>query len=322
MTIRVGVQIPGYHSNPKALRQFLQGVEQLGYSHVSWNEHIVGANPAAYPDFDFQNHNTLAPWHESISLMGFIAGCTDRLEMNPSLFVLPLRNAVLAAKQTAHVDQLSGGRVRLVVGLSWNEPEFRALGADFPNRAAIVEEQIAVLRALWTQPLVDFAGAHYTLRQNAVNPRPVQQPIPIWMGAGQPRDGLPRSQRALRRIARLADGFKFQAPVRPPQARPVLEQLRTYLRENGRDPATFGVEGRMGLRGSPDEWAAQVQDWRALGVSHITVGTGIGVMAGTLGDRGAGLGQPGFTSAVDRDPDEHLTVLRRFMEDVLQPLNR
>ena len=182
---------------------------------------------------------------------------------------------------------LSRGRLRLGVGLGWNPVEYEALGENFRNRGRRVEEQVALLRLLWTRELVDFEGRYHRVRGAGINPLPVQRPIPVWMGGS--------AEPALRRIARIADGWISQlAPGS--QAAEVLERVRTYVREAGRDPAAFGVEGRLHLGTTPQEsWPQAVETWRRLGGTHLAVNT-----------MRSGL----------QSPDQHVAALRRFRDAV------
>lgn len=274
--MRLGVDLP-YYADPALIRSYAQAVEEMGYDHLSFNEHIVGADPDANPGVQLLHTHT-EPWHEQLTLMAFLAGVTKRIELAPSMLLLPLRPAALVAKQAAEVDLFSGGRVRLEVSVSWNPLEYQALGVDFHSRGRIIEEQIAVLRALWTQETVTFRGRFHTLSGVGINPLPVQRPIPIWMGGGLPgTDGVPR-ETVLRRIARLADGYKTLTAVTLERLRDIVARLRAYARDYGRDPATIGVEARLRLNATPDDpaaererWQAEIEALRALGVTHLNV---------------------------------------------------
>jgi probable F420-dependent oxidoreductase len=226
-----------------------------------------------------------SPFHEPFVLFGYLSAVTSKLELTTGIVILPQRQTVLVAKQAAEVDVLSRGRLRLGVGLGWNPVEYEALGEDFRNRGRRVEEQITLLRLLWTQELVDFEGRYHRVRRAGLNPLPVQRPIPIWMGGS--------ADRALRRIARIADGWISQlAPS--PQAAEVLDRVRGYVREAGRDPDRFGLEGRVHLGTTPaDRWPEAVRIWKELGGTHLSVNTM----------------RSGF-----RTPQEHLEALRNFRE--------
>ena len=176
--MRVGCDLP-YFEDPGAIREFAVGVEEIGYHHLGFSEHVVTGRGTSYP----ANFASNDPWHESFTLLGFLAAITTRIELNPAMVLLTLRPAVLAAKQAAEIDLLSGGRLRLAASVGWNREEIRAHNIDPATRAALFEEQIVVMRALWTTESVDFAGTHHQLDGASLHPRP-KRLIPIWMGAG------------------------------------------------------------------------------------------------------------------------------------------
>ena len=208
-------------------------------------------------------------FHEPLVLFGFLAGLTRRIELVTGILILPQRQTALVAKQAAEIDVLSGGRLRLGVGLGWNAVEYEALGMDFRTKARRIEEQIALLRALWTQPVVDFAGEWDRIPAAGINPLPVQRPIPIWLGGGT--DTV--EDKVLERIARLGDGWLAQmAPG--DVARTAVAKLRTFAAQAGRDPAALGIEPRLNLRQVPEQnWRAYLEEWRSLGATHMTIST-------------------------------------------------
>jgi probable F420-dependent oxidoreductase len=167
------------------------------------------------------------------------------------------------AKQAAEVDLLSGGRLRLAVGVGWNFAEYESLGAEFASRNARLEEQITVLRRLWSEPLVTYRGRWHTLDRIAITPRPAR-PLPIWIGGGA-------GDHALRRVARLADGWM---PLLQPTEDPAdaVARLRTYLGEQGRDAKSFPIDARIRAVGGPDDWTAAARRWRELGATHLCLG--------------------------------------------------
>lgn len=281
--MKIGVVFPQTEigTDPVAIRDFVQAVEGLGYSHLLAYDHVLGADPAHYPGWrGAYTHEDM--FHEPFVLFGYVAAVTRRIELVTGIIILPQRQTALVAKQAAEVDVLSGGRLRLGIGLGWNAVEYEALGQDFHNRGRRVEEQIALLRALWTQPVVTFQGRWHRVMNAGLNPLPVQRPIPIWVGGG--------ADAVLRRTARLADGW---FPLsRPDEATRILVQrLRDYAREAGRDPAKIGIEGRVRfVDGSPEVWAQAAGAWRDAGATHIVVNT-----------MGAGLSSP----------QEHIEAIRR-----------
>ncbi len=284
--MRVGVIFPQTEigADPSAVREYTQAAEELGYDHLAVYDHVLGADPERRPDWRGPyTHKTM--FHEPFVLFGYMAGITKRLELVTSIIILPQRQTALVAKQAAEVDVLSGGRLRLGIGIGWNAVEYEALGEDFHTRGQRSEEQIEVLRALWTQEVVNFQGRWHQITDAGLNPLPVQRPIPIWIGGG--------ADAVLQRIARLADGWFPQ--VRPDErGRELIEQMRSYAREAGRDPATIGIEGRLSIGATPkEEWASTMAAWESLGATHLSVNT-----------MGAGLATP----------KEHIDAIRRFKE--------
>jgi probable F420-dependent oxidoreductase len=247
------------------LRAYAQAVEGLGYDFLVAADHVVGADPAAYPDLE-RVYPIDSILHEPLALFAFLAGAAPRLGLLTSVIILPQRQAVLVAKQAVEVDLMTGGRFRLGVGIGWNVVEFEALGMRFANRARRFEEQIEVMRRLWTERLVTFEGRYHSLRAAGLNPLPIQRPIPIWIGAS--------AEAAVKRACAVADGY---LPLRPLEGgwEATMAKVRGWLAEAGRDPATFGIEGRLDAsRGTPDDWRKDVELWRGFGASHLSVSTG------------------------------------------------
>ena len=206
-------------------------------------------------------------FHEPMVLFGYLAAITQRLELFSGVLILGQRQTALVAKQAAEVDVLSGGRLRLGIGIGWNDVEYEALGQDFHNRGKRCEEQMAVLRALWTQEIVSFDGRWHTITAAGLNPLPVQRPIPLWIGG--------RAEAVIERTGRLADGWLPPVFLQAgDEAAEAFERLRGYAREAGRDPAAIGIEARVALsRATPEECARQTAQWQRLGVSHVSINT-------------------------------------------------
>ena len=299
--MRTGVYFPqreaGFGTDVGAIREFAQAIESIGYDHLRAGDHVLGANVASRSDWQGPYDHTHL-WHEPLVLFGYLAGITQVLELVTCILILPQRQTALVAKQAAAVDVLSNGRLRLGIGVGWNDVEYEALGANFGNRGRRSEEQIAVMRALWTQELVTFEGRWHTISDAGLNPMPVQRPIPVWIGGGPGSVGnssTPESDRVLRRIARVADGW-FPAVESGDDVRLMIAKLHEYMREEGRAPSEVGIECSVSIAGrGPEEWIQQVLEWKRLGATHISVNT-----------RGAG-----FSS-----PEEHIDAMRRFKEAV------
>ena len=284
--MQIGVVFPQTEigSDPVAVRDYAQAVEDLGYRHILVYDHVLGASTANRPDWRGA-YTSEAMFHEPFVLFSYLAAITRAVELVTGVIILPQRQTALVAKQAAEVDVLTGGRMRLGVGVGWNPVEYQALNEDFHTRGARCDEQIAVLRALWTQPVVTFHGRWHLIEEAGINPLPVQRPIPIWVGG--------HSEAALKRAGRIGDGW---FPQRRPddEARAMVERLREYARAAGRSPDAIGIEARLSIGQVPESgWARYAQDWRSLGATHLCVNT-----------MGAKLGSP----------QPHIDALRRVKD--------
>jgi probable F420-dependent oxidoreductase len=269
-------------SNPEDIRAYAQTVESLGYDYILVYDHVLGANPER-PGGWRGPYTFRETFHEPMVLYGYLAGITRRLELVTGILILPQRQTALVAKQSAEVDLLSGGRLRLGVGIGWNQVEYISLNEDFHTRGARIEEQVQLLRELWTKPLVNFNGQQHTIPDAGINPLPVQRPIPVWFGAS--------AEVALRRAARVADGW-IANTMSIDRLRGEVEKVRAYVTEAGRDPQAFGIDARISFNRTPEDgWANEIEQLRAMDVSHICFNT---------------MGM-GFTAL-----DQHLDALRRF----------
>lgn len=254
-------------ADPIAVRDFVQAAEGMGYEHLIVFDHVLGADTSHYPGWQGPyTHRHM--FHEPFVLFGYLAALTQRIELVTAVIILGQRQTALVAKQTAEIDVLSGGRLRLGVGIGWNAVEYEALNENFHNRGRRSEEQIAVLRALWTQEVVDFHGRWHHIRHAGLNPLPVQRPIPLWLGGGGAH-----IEPVIERVGRLADGW-FPQFAPDATGRAALERMRGYAQAAGRDPAAIGVEGRIRVSTStPDTWAQQAEDWSAVGATHLSLNT-------------------------------------------------
>ncbi|ORV18468.1 LLM class F420-dependent oxidoreductase [Mycobacterium celatum] len=283
--MRVGVVFPQTEigADAGAVRAYAEHVEGLGFTHLLAYDHVVGADPAIHTGWAGP-YDLYSTFHEPLVTFGFLAAITISLELVTGIVILPQRQAVLVAKQAAEVDLLSDGRLRLGVGLGWNTVEYEALGEDFSNRGKRCDEQVDVMRRLWTEPSVTYRGTYHQITGAGLAPLPIQRPIPVWFGASSPR--------ACRRAGRLGDGwFPMVGPG------PDLERARQAVRdaaiEAGRDPAGIGMEGRASWRGNPDRLVEELRRWADAGASHVSINT-----------MGAGLASV----------DDHLTALTRAAE--------
>ena len=281
--MQIGVVYPQteIETDPGAVSHYAKAVEAMGFTYIEAYDHVLGANRTPAPG-QRRPYDLATPLHEPLVLFSYMAGLTKTIGFATGVMILSQRQAALVAKQAACLDVLSGGRFRLGVGTGWNEVEYEALGMPFADRGARIEEQVEVMRALWTQRAVTFKGEHHSITDAGIMPMPVQRPIPVWFGGGSDRAhfGQPANLKVLRRIARMGDGWIQQSM---PQARAaeLLEVFRGYVREYGRDPNAVGVEVRLEGALLPEEdWAPTVEAWRAAGVSHLGVNTMLGGLQG------------------------------------------
>ena len=284
--MRIGVAFPTTEIGvePGVIRDFAGEIEALGYDHITCIDHVM--QEAANGAEDWRAYYTLDNmFHEPLTLFGFLASATRRIELATAILILPQRQTALVAKQAAEIDLLSEGRLRLGVGIGWNAMEFDALGQPFRNRARRMEEQIAYLRRLWTEPAGSFSGAWHRHERAGINPLPRQRPIPIWIGAFE--------DPAIERAGRLGDGWFANPRVGPgnEMARQIALAQRA-AEQAGRDPARLGIDATIHLGDrSPEDAAGELARWRALGASHVTVRSMY-----------SGL----------QTPEEHLEAFRRF----------
>ncbi len=248
-----------------AIRETVQSLEATGFEGISVNDHVVGGHPDRAGGEKVHLHTTAV--HEPLVLLSFIGGATTTLELTTSILLLPQRQTTLVAKQVAELDLLSGGRVRLGVGIGRNWMEYEALNEDFTNRGNRIEEQVDVLRRYWTEELVTYEGRWHQLDRVGLNPMPIQRPIPIWMGSFY---GLV-VEKVLERIGRLADGWLPQFP--PDELAPVLERVRGYAADAGRDPDDLGIECAIAIAADddPQRWIDLAAAYVDLGATHLKV---------------------------------------------------
>jgi probable F420-dependent oxidoreductase len=264
--MRVGVIFPQTEigTDPLAIRDYAQAAEELGFTHILAYDHVLGANPASRPGWS-PVYTYKDSFHEPFVLFAYLAGLTKKIELVPGVIILPQRQTLLVAKQAAALDVLSSGRLRLGVGIGWNPVEYEALGQDFKNRGRRSEEQIDLMRKLWTNELVTFQGQWHKVTDAGLNPLPIQRPIPVWFGGG--------ADQVLRRVGRLGDGW---IPLLGPdeKCRAAIEKIHSYAREKGRNPAAIGIEGRISAANRPtEEWLNEISAWKNLGATHLSINT-------------------------------------------------
>ena len=255
-TVRIGISLPvrELQNDMAAIRDFAQAAEELGYTHLRVPELLIRPGSGEL--------------HESLTLLSWVAALTSSIELVPSVIILPARQTVMVAKQAATIDVLSGGRLRLGVGIGGNAEEYAALGQDFHTRGRRCDEQLELLRLLWTQESVDFEGRWDRVAGAGISPLPVQQPIPVWIGPGA---GAPLPERVLRRIGRFADGWFAIVPREDVAS--THEAIARHAEEAGRDPAAIGVEGAVAVGQDTAAWLADVDAWEAAGATHLCLRT-------------------------------------------------
>ncbi|HEX9993532.1 MAG TPA: LLM class F420-dependent oxidoreductase [Acidimicrobiales bacterium] len=263
--MRIGVVYPQTElgSDTGAVRAYALAVEELGFTHVLVYDHVLGADPAVHRGWNGP-YDVDTTFREPFVLFGFLAAITS-LELVTGIVILPQRQTALVAKQAADVDLLTGGRFRLGVGLGWNAVEYEALGQDFSERGRRMDEQVPLLRRLWTERSVTHEGRYDRVTGAGIAPLPAQRPIPVWVGASSPP--------AYRRAGRLADGW---FPQVPPGRRldEALAAVDAGAREAGRDPSALGMEGRVSLGdGGIDRLVDHAGRWRDAGATHVSVNT-------------------------------------------------
>lgn len=262
--MQIGVTFPQTEigADPAAIREYVRTVENLGYQHLVVFDHVLGADPGQRPGWRGYTQKNM--FHEPFVLFGYLAALT-KMELVTAVIILPQRQTALVAKQAAEVAVLNGGNLRLGVGIGWNPVEFEALGMDFHTRGRAIEEQVEVMRLLWSQEVISYTGRFHTITQAGLNPLPPQRTIPIWMGG--------TSEQALKRLARISDGW-FPQGLPDDAMRATLEQIRAWRAESGRDPASLGIEARISTStGDLSECLRQTEAWQALGATHASLNT-------------------------------------------------
>jgi probable F420-dependent oxidoreductase len=289
--MKIGAVFPHLEigEDPVVIRDWAQAAEGLGYSHILAYDHVIGAvhenrEPPLWGPYTEQS-----AFHEPFVLFGYFAACTSRVELATGILILPQRQTVLVAKQAAEIDLLSGGRLRLGVGTGWNYVEYDSLNETFGNRGQRQEEQVALMRRLWTEPVLSYSGKWHDIDRAGLKPLPGRQ-IPIWFGGF--------ADVALERAARLGDGFIFGGGQA--DSLTALDRIRGYLEACDRDPAEFGFEAMLNYQSGPDGWRAEAEQWLAAGADYVSMrGMALRGMGG------------GLTS-----PQAHIDALSTYWEAV------
>lgn len=272
--MKLSVEFPSVASRegPDAVRRLARAVEQIGYDHLDVFDHVVMGYPlAGRPNGPYP---ATMPILEALMTLAHLAAVTTRVTLGTEVLVLPQRHPTLVAKQVSTLDTLSGGRVRLGVGVGWQESEYEALSEDFATRGARMDEAIRLLRACWGDPQVDFAGRHYRVTAMGMEPKPPQgRRLPIWIGG--------MSEPAWRRVGQLGDGWLAGQITDAAAARHAIDAIRRHAEAAGRDPGAIGLqsmvasppkdaEGRR-FYAEPDRVVARVVELQAMGFQGVAL---------------------------------------------------
>lgn len=261
--MKVGIIYPQNElgGDPEAVRRIGLAVEELGFDHLLAYDHVVGVTHDREPEL-WGPYTEAHPFHDPLVMFAYLAGIVRRIEFVTGILILPQRQTALVARQAADLDLLSGERFRMGVGVGWNYVEYDVLGQDFKSRGKRIEEQIELMRRLWSEPLVEYSGRFDQVDRAALNPRPRRQ-IPVWLGGF--------ADVALKRAARIADGFIFADGAVDAFAQ--AASLGRYLQEAGRSGENFGLHCNMLRAKTPGQVVETLNRWRDIGGSHASVNT-------------------------------------------------
>ena len=250
-------------TDPQAIKDYAQGVEELGVTHLLIYDHVLGADRIRPGGFEGPYDKDVA-FHEPFTTFAFIAAVTKKLEMITTVMILPQRQTVLVAKQAAELAILSNNRFKLGIGVGWNTVEYTGLNENFKNRGKRQEEQVELMRLLWESEVLEYKGDYHHIDKASINPRPSKS-VPIWFGGGAPQ--------LIERCADLGDGW---IPLMGPNeaARKTLAAIKEKRKSKGLDWDNFGVQAQAQYAGGDAErWNKHAEKWRNLGASHIAIAT-------------------------------------------------
>ena len=289
MAVTFGTNLPsrGEMAGPEQLRSVAQRAEDLGYDHVWVSDHIILPKKVdsfyPYATDGVPTFRPDEPYYEPLAALNFIAGCTQRIRLGTHVLIIPYRNPVLTAKILSTLDVLSGGRVILGAGVGWMEEEFQAMGLDtYKERGAVTDEYLQLYREFWTKESPSFQGKYYQISDSGFEPKPLQKPLPIWIGG--------HTGAAIRRAAKYGNGW-MPIGLRPPaildpeELSGKIARLRKLTVEAGRPEdavsLTFSTgivfndsagSSREMMQGRPEQIAADLRQYQDLGVSNFIVG--------------------------------------------------
>ena len=265
--MRIGAVFPQTEAGTDigAVTDYIQNIESLGFDHVLAFDHVLGANASSRPGWSGAYQHTDS-FYEPMTFYSYVAAITSRLELATGVIILPQRQTALFAKQSATLDLISGGRLRLGIGTGWNQVEYEALGENFHNRGKRSEEQIDLLRKLWSQELVTFEGKFHTVTDAGLNPLPPGRSIPIWFGG--------MADPVLERVAKIGDGW---LPLGSPNDKLKIsfDTLKKYLDQNSKSMSDIGVEAMISLKNSDSDTDIRkdLSSWAEMGTTHISINT-------------------------------------------------
>ena len=250
-------------TDPGAIKAYAQGVEAMGITHLLIYDHVLGADPDREGGFRGPYDKDVA-FHEPFTTFAFIAGVTDKIDLITTVMILPQRQTVLAAKQAAEVALLSNNRFKLGIGVGWNELEYVGLNETFNNRGRRQEEQVDVMRKLWSEDSLDYTGEYHRIDKASINPRP-SKTIPIWFGGSAPA--------LLDRVARLGDGW-IPLMGANDKAKACIDTIKQTRKAAGLSFDNFGIQAQAQYAGgSPERWRKHAEAWRGMGCTHLAIAT-------------------------------------------------
>lgn len=258
--MRIGLVYPQTElgGDPDAVRRIGRAAEALGFDYLLAYDHVLGAVHADREPPLRGPYTEHDPFHDPFVMFAYLAGMTERLEFATGVLILPQRQTVLVAKQCADLDLLSGGRLRLGVGVGWNYVEYDALGQPFARRGRRLDEQIALLRDLWRGEVTSFDGEFDVIDRARLVPGPGRE-IPIWFGGFSPP--------AFRRGVAVGDGFMFAG--KESAVHEALAAARDEAAVQQRSLDGFGFE-YLALRApTVDDTVEHAQRWREAGGTHF-----------------------------------------------------
>jgi probable F420-dependent oxidoreductase len=272
--MKLSVEFPSvsYREGPAAIAELARAIERIGYDHIDIFDHVVMGVPIeGRPRGPY---NAAMPILEALVALSYMAAVTSRVTLGTEVLVLPQRQPALVAKQVSTLDTLSGGRIRLGVGVGWQEAEYEALGEPFRTRGTRMDDAIRLLRAYWGNAEISAPGPHYPTVSMAMEPKPPQGArLPIWIGGN--------SEAAYRRVGRLGDGWLASRVTDPASAREAIEAIHRHAEQAGREPGAIGLQSMVAppprdaagksFYGDHDAVVARVAALKAMGFGWVAL---------------------------------------------------